>query len=108
MKDCYINGAYGGVTSRQEIVMQLFSERGPLPKQLNIEVEEDGSISKPGEPQFKADVIRLVQASLIMDAGTAKAIRDWLDDKIKYVSELNKSETKEAPSKAKGKKKAKK
>lgn len=88
LRDYYINGAYGGVTPRNEISMHLFSERRPIPLSLTYTINKDNTLSKDKKQKYGADVIRLVQSSVVMDVSTAKAIRDWLDNKIKFINKL--------------------
>ena len=85
LRDYYINGAYGGLTPRNEISMHLFSERRPIPLSSTHTINKDDSLSKHEKPEYGADLIRLVQSSVVMDVSTAKAIRDWLDNKIKFI-----------------------
>jgi len=88
LRDYYINGAWGGVTPRKEIHMHLYSERHPIPKALVYEIKDDGSLGDEGAKVFGGDVVRLIQTSVVMDVGTAEAIRDWLTDKIKFIAKL--------------------
>lgn len=88
LRDYYINGVHGGVTPRNEISMHLFSERLPIPLSLTHTINKDNTLSKDKKQKYGADVIRLVQSSVVMDVSTAKAIRDWLDNKIKFIDKL--------------------
>lgn len=89
LRDYYINGAWGGVTPRNEIQMHLYSERIPLPLSMVHEVKPDGTLHDKGEVKTGGDVVRLVQASLMMNVSTAIALRNWLDDKIKFIQKQN-------------------
>ena len=88
LRDYYINGAHGGVTARNEISMHLFSERQPIPLSLTHTINKNNTLSKDKKQKYGADVIRLVQSSVVMDVSTAKAIRDWLDNKIQFIDKL--------------------
>jgi len=61
--------------------MHLFSERIPIPKSIISKPDERG-IYEESEREFGADVIRLVQASILMEKGFAIVLRDWLNTKI--------------------------
>lgn len=90
ISDCYVNGLWGGVTPRDEINMHFYSERHPIPKEAIYRMAETSTTSEQSEePVFGGDVVRLIQASIIMDLNTAIGIREWLDDKISFI--LNKS-----------------
>ena len=104
LPDCYTNGAFGGVTPRGEIHIHFYSERNPVPKEAVASIEKkDGSIKKI-EEITGSDVIRLVQASLVMDVNTAVSIRNWLDDRIKNVHEIQEGLKEEPKRKTKRKK----
>lgn len=95
LRDFYINGAYGGLTPRGEISMHLYCERNPMPINMTHTINKNGSLSKTTTSEYGADVIRLVQSSVIMDVGTAIAIRDWLDDKISEAKKIEEKALKE-------------
>lgn len=94
LRDCYVNGAWGGVTPRKDIHMHLYSERNTIPKESIHDINKDGTISK-NEVQVKGgDVVRLIQSSAIMDVATAVAIRNWLNKMIAAVERPKKAEKK--------------
>ena len=88
IQDCYVNGAFGGVTPRNEIGMHLFCERHPIPKNIKHKIKADGTLSKEEIREVGGDVVRIIQSSVIMDENTAMAIRDWLNDRIKLLESL--------------------
>jgi len=93
LRDLYINGCWGGVTPRKEIYLHLFSERHPIPKSVTHKVnKETMSLGKEIEKEEGGNILRLIQASVVMDLSTAIAIRDWIDDKIKAVQKMNEEE----------------
>lgn len=94
LRDCYVNGAWGGVTPRKEIHMHLYSERTPIPKEIIHYINKDGTISKKGAQIKGGDVVRLIQSSAIMDVGAAVAIRDWLNRMIEAAEGPKKSKKK--------------
>jgi len=108
IQDCYVNGAFGGVTPRNEISMHLFCERHPIPKNIKHKIKADGSLSKEELREVGGDVVRIIQSSVIMDEHTAIAVRDWLNDRLKYFESLREKDEKaikKKPSKKSGKKK---
>lgn len=84
LRDFYVNGAWGGTTPRNEIYMHLYSERQAIPKNITYKVLNDKSLGE-AEATSGANVVRLIQSSVVMDANTAIALRDWLDKMIKAV-----------------------
>lgn len=106
LPDYYINGAFGGITPRNEIHVHFFSERNPIPKEAVVEFEEkDGSVKNVSE-KMGGDVVRLVQASLVMDIDTATRIRNWFDDRIDNLNKQIETKNKK-PKKPEKKKKGK-
>lgn len=87
LRDCYVNGVWGGYTPRGEIYMHFFSERHPIPKTVRHEVTEDFKLGPEIYKETGGDVVRLIQTSVIMDLDSAIAIRDWLSNKITQMQE---------------------
>lgn len=83
-----MNGAFGGITPRNELSMHLFSERHPIPKNVKHKVNKDGTLSDEIITLKDGDAVRLIQSSVILDVTTAIAIRNWLDDRIKSIETL--------------------
>ncbi len=90
LQDCYVNGAWGGVTPRGEIHMHLYSERHPIPLEITHNVKKNGTLGKSREVVMGGDVVRLVQSSMVFDLKTAIAIRDWLSKMIEAFEEQEK------------------
>ncbi len=86
----YVNGAYGGVSSRGEIVANFFLERLPLPNSVTHRVGKNGFVGEIIEEENKPrdlnkSSIRFVQSGIVVNIETAKEIRDWLDKQIKLL-----------------------
>lgn len=94
IQDCHITGAWGGLFQNGNFHMHLFNERPPIPKQVTVQHDEDGSASEV-KAETGGDVVRLIQSSIIMDIGTAVSIRDWLDRMIKRFEEVIPQEIKD-------------
>lgn len=95
----YVNGAYGGISSRGEIIANFFLERQPIPKTEACEVNSKGIIksSKITEPiEHRFNVIRYVETGVIMNIETAKIIRNWLNDKIAELEKLSEEKGKKS------------
>jgi len=86
IKDCYVNGAWGGITPRGEIHMHPYSERHPIPMEHIYDIGKKGSMAEPGKTIKGADAVRVVQSSLIFDVQTAINIRNWLDGMISMLT----------------------
>ncbi|MBW1683392.1 MAG: hypothetical protein JRJ83_18625 [Deltaproteobacteria bacterium] len=70
LRDFYINGAWGGI----------------IPKDHTFKIMPDDSL-KEQKLSTGADVVRLIQASLVMDIHTATSLRDWLDKMIHAIQQ---------------------
>ena len=49
----YVNGAYGGITPKGEIIVIFFLERHGLPKSETISISEDGKLGDEIEREPK-------------------------------------------------------
>lgn len=81
----YVNGAYGGISTRNEILVNFYLERSPIPKETDHEINADGSLSDPVaiKPEnFENTVIRYVSSGIVMNLETAKSINAWLSKNI--------------------------
>ena len=79
-------GAWGGITPRGEIVMNIFNERLPVPDFDEVEILEDGSFGR--RVDFSADtkgIVREVEIALSMDVRTAANLANWLLDKVQRI-----------------------
>lgn len=90
LRDLYINGIYGGATPRAEIYAHMYSERHPIPKKVVHGVTDTGGLGPEEEIEKGGDIVRFIQASIVMDLKTAIAFRDWLDERIKFIETVNK------------------
>jgi hypothetical protein len=88
LRDLYSNGIFGGITPRGEIYMHFYSERHPIPKKATHKIDDNGFPSKDGEIEIGGDVVRLVQSSIIINEGTAIALRDWLNERLDYLNKM--------------------
>ena len=65
--------------------MHLYSERQPIPKKVLYKIREDGTLDEENmEIEFGGDIIRYIQASIVMNIQTAISIRDWLTKMIEH------------------------
>lgn len=88
VRDLYVNGAWGGITPRNEIHMHLFSERNAIPDKVTHKINQDSTLSKDSEVESGSDFVRLIQTSVVFDLITAISIRNWLNDKILFLEGL--------------------
>lgn len=81
----YVNGAYGGISYKAEIIVHFFLERTPLPNSVTHIVNEDGTLGEEvqREPEDHAtSIVRYVNSGIILNLEEAKSVHKWLGDKI--------------------------
>ena len=82
----YVNGAHGGVSPRGEIVANFYLERQPLPNEITHAINPDGSIAADVvavDPEhLESTIIRYVSNGVVLNLQNAKALHNWLGDKI--------------------------
>lgn len=91
----HVDGVFGGLNAKGNLLLELFNEINPLPKFVVQEMTKKGEIGK----EIKRDreepgVIRQIECGLFMDMPTAVALRDWLDSKIKQYNNIISGELK--------------
>jgi hypothetical protein len=87
----HVDGAIGGPTPNGYIHMAVFSERAPIPQQVEIELTERGSLGQERSRTARTGVVRELEADLFMSAATAEQLRVWLEDNIEKLEEAKKS-----------------
>lgn len=85
LRDLYVNGLWGGITPRNEIHIQFYNERHPIPNSLTCAVDEKGQIGELVEHDIGGDVVRVIQTSIVMDYPTAVSVRNWLNERIDHI-----------------------
>ncbi|MBN2385314.1 hypothetical protein JXQ70_20765 [bacterium] len=92
IRDCFINGAFGGANQSGHINAHFYYERPAIPQKSTHKIvtrlEKVGTsveYAKEGEIESGGDLVRFVQSSIVMDLTTAISIRDWLDKQIKLI-----------------------
>ena len=80
-------GVIGGVTPFSSIVINFYSERQSIPQIVTHELREDLTLGKEIERSGREGVIREVEVSVSMNLLAAKALKDWLDLRLKEAEE---------------------
>lgn len=80
----YAHGVWGGINSQGEIELNFYTENDKLPQFSERIVAADGSLGheiSPFDESLKI-VNRHVHTRLLLNYDTARAVFDWLDDKL--------------------------
>lgn len=85
-----LHGIYGGVTPTGNFVMAAWSERMPIPSEIDLIMEpvegQPGMFAGvEGERRGKEGIVRTVHSTFHFDLEMAISLRKWLDEKIKAV-----------------------
>lgn len=81
----HADGAWGGPTAQGNIYMALFSEHQGLPDTVMYAIDEEQNRLQEIEQasqELPRRWLRQVEAEIIVSLSTARAVRDWLHDKI--------------------------
>lgn len=91
-KSFYATGAYGGISPNGLISMAFYVERSPIPQKTVFSFDKEGKLGKEliDLKEGKEGVIRELDCNILFDINTAKNIRNWLDNHIKNLEELEK------------------
>jgi len=74
-------GAWGGLSSNNEVVFDFFIEKHAIPKFIELEVENG---KKVGEKQeLENTIIRELQVGVVLRPDIAHSIGEWLIEKAK-------------------------
>jgi len=86
----HVDGVFGGFNAQGNLILELFTEKNPLPKFIVQELTEKGEIGKEiKRDRVETGVIRQIECGLSMDMPTGIAIRNWLDSKIKEFEKIS-------------------
>jgi hypothetical protein len=83
----HMDGAWGGVTPQLRLQMAVYSERGAIPRRVVHATTPEGTLGEETHKEVRADIVREVEADIIMDLSVAIALREWLDTRIKVLQQ---------------------
>ena len=81
----YCNGAFGGISTHGEIVVNFFLERMTIPNAMTNVVNPDGSLGgvvSVDPEDLNETVIRHVSTGIVLSEESAKAVYTWLGNQI--------------------------
>jgi hypothetical protein len=86
----HADGIWGGLNGHLDIAMAFYSERPAIPQQITVPIE-NGKLGNEleGTRVGRDAVIRDVEISVTMNVEVARYFRQWLDEKIKAIDEIN-------------------
>lgn len=79
------HGVWGGLSPHGEIEMNIYSEGDKLPEYSERLIHPDGSVSDESsstDEQQSKTIVRRVHAKVYMNYHTARAVIEWLEEKV--------------------------
>jgi hypothetical protein len=95
----HVDGAFGGVSPNARTMnVAVYSERRPLPRKTIHPISTEGKLGDEirDRRESRDAFVREVEANLVMDLDTAKALREWLDAHITEMTKLHAQQGKKA------------
>ncbi|MGB7281488.1 MAG: hypothetical protein WBE13_04425 [Candidatus Acidiferrum sp.] len=94
----HADGAFGGLTPQGDIFLSVFNERAPLPD-VTVQAVENGQLGPEITEKRvgKEGIIRELEVGLVMDLRVAKSVRDWLQQRIEVLEQLQQSQNSGQP-----------
>lgn len=90
----YINGAYGGIGPRGEIVANFYLERQPIPKEESYAIDQEGGVQQrlsqtPDDVNQK--IVRYVETGVVFNYESAKRFHEWLGKHLENLEQMMES-----------------
>lgn len=86
----HADGIWGGVNGHLDIAMAFYSERPAIPQQITVPIDNGKMGNEIEAKRVGRDaVIRDVEISVTMNVEVARHFRQWLDENIKAIDEIN-------------------
>ena len=83
----HADGAWGGISPKGDIHIAFYNERAAIPDSSSFMVSTEGKVVQPERFDAASKLVREVEADVIVDLSTARALRAWLDTKIEALEE---------------------
>jgi hypothetical protein len=90
----YVNGAYGGIGPRGELIINFYLERQPIPKEESHSIDQEGGVQEllTRTPEdLGQQVIRFVETGIVLNYESGKRIHDWLGKHLKSLEQVMES-----------------
>ena len=82
-----VNGAWGGVSPRGDLLMHFFLEHSKVPQEEIQIAKHDGSLVPLKEKTNEIQVVRAMQIGVSMNREQAVSIANWMLEKVKKYEE---------------------
>lgn len=95
----YINGAYGGISPKGEIIANFFLERMALPYEIFHKINSNGALGEAvgcDPDDLERSLVRYVESGIVLNKKAAQDVISWLSA---MVEQLEKAEQAQAAAK---------
>ena len=81
----HADGAFGGISPSGNIRMIIYSEAQRTPNLITYDISPTSGLTEAGRsPEaIPRTIVRELEVDIVMRLQVARALRDWLDDKIR-------------------------
>ena len=84
----YSHGVWGGINSQGEIEMGFYTESDRLPAYSECSINETGELSSEISPASDTRiVVRRIHSRILMNPQTARALVEWLQDRLSMMED---------------------
>jgi hypothetical protein len=91
----HVDGALGGITPSGDIFFSLYNQRMPIPT-LTVQPFADSALGPElmSERVIREGIVREVEVGVILTPLVASQLRDWLDEKISLIGQVEEARNK--------------
>ena len=83
----HCDGVWGGSTPLGYLVMNVYSERHPIPQKVTKEITSEGGLGEDVR-EGKQGLVREVEVELVLDLSMAKSLIAWLEKHTKNLEKI--------------------
>lgn len=88
-----VHGGIGGMNAHGQIIMNLYFERGPIPRNATYKINENGQLeADPIDLDTKEGAVRDILFGLALSPENAKSLAKWLNNQADQMESLLKDE----------------
>lgn len=85
-----VDGAIGTLAPNGKVSLSFFVERGPIPKTVTHEIEEDGTLGPVKKKTGKEGVVREIQSGILLDI---ESLRDLCEQLTAMLTKFEEAKT---------------
>ncbi|MYA77223.1 MAG: hypothetical protein F4132_12935 [Gemmatimonadetes bacterium] len=79
------DGAWGGLTPQGLLSIGFFSERHPIPQEVEYRLYPNGKLSDEQNRKGKTGIVRELEVNVVMSIDNARSLVSWIQSHIEKV-----------------------